>query len=203
MRTNNVRKGTGDERLYPQVVLSGTATLDELAQRISDATAFTAADIKGVVSALSDEIALAAAQGKSVRIDGLGTFRARLAVAGGGKGETAGSKAKLTAPSVHVSGLYVKPSNALVQATATAARLERVRDDGKPARKPLEPEKRLDALRKHLAKNGFISCPTYAALTRLSRSAATKELRELSQAQDAFITAEGAGSHRVYVGKNA
>ena len=202
MRRNNVRIASGDDRLYPQMVLNGVVTLDDVAQKISDGTTFTPGDIKGVVAALSHEIAVAAAEGNSVRIEGIGTFRARLAVKDDEKIECAGDDTKRNAQSVFVDGIYFKASGELVLQTNSHAHLKRIRQVADKSKIVLPPAERQTALRQYLTKNHYIGCAAYAALTGLSRSAATKELRELLHAQNSFLSAEGRGSHRVYVLKN-
>ncbi len=202
MRRNNVRLRQGDDRLYPQIVLEGVATLDDIAQRISNATTFNVSDIKGVVSALSYEIAAAAANGKSVRINGLGTFRARLQLAQNKKQEHAADDTRRNTVSVCVGGIYYKPSKELVAQTNELAKPQRVKQVGYIFAEAMSREERLQALRGYLNDNPFITCPTYATLTRQSRSAATKELRALADDETSFIAAEGRGSHRIYVLKN-
>lgn len=202
MRYNNVRIAAGDSRLYPQMVLNGVVTLDDVAQKISDGTTFSPGDIKGVVAALSREIAKAAADGKSVRIEGIGTFRARLAVTDDEKTEHEGDKTKRNTQSVFVDGVYFKPSGELVRQTNASAHLKRTKQESNALRTTLQPEERQAALRKHLTENRYINCATYARLCGLSKSAATKELRQLYHDESGFITAEGRGSHRVYVLKN-
>ncbi|MBR1838787.1 MAG: HU family DNA-binding protein [Bacteroidaceae bacterium] len=198
LRRNNVQQASGDDRLYPQIVLGGTVSLSDLAQEIENGSSLTSADIKAAVSALSAAIARHAAAGKSVRIPGIGTFRARLGYRDEERIETVDAQTKRKGPSVCVNGLYFKASQELVQQTSQLAVLERITTDDKAT--PVESlEARKDILRQYLSEHPFVNCATYARLTGLSKSVATKELRAMLHEADGFLAAEGQASHRVYV----
>ena len=58
------------------------------------------------------------------------------------------------------------------------------------------------ALRTYLAAKPYINVREYCRLTGLKRTAATLELRRLSEADDAWIGTMGQGTHKVYVMKS-
>ena len=64
---------------YPHLLKTGEVTLREMAEDIAQGNTFTRGDVIGVVQAVAGRIARYAAQGLTVRIEGLGTFRAPFA----------------------------------------------------------------------------------------------------------------------------
>lgn len=60
---------------YPCPVYSGRMNLSELAERISDATSFTAADVYGILKVFSFMIPGSLALGEIVDLEGFGTLR--------------------------------------------------------------------------------------------------------------------------------
>ena len=71
--------GRGKRRHAPRMLVEGTVTLGQLAERIARGTTFASAEIEGIVTLLVDELSGSLAEGYSVRIEGLGAFSAKLA----------------------------------------------------------------------------------------------------------------------------
>ena len=71
--------GSGKRRHAPRLLVEGTVTLGQLAERIARGTTFASAEIEGIVALLVDELSGSLAEGYSVRIEGLGAFTAKLA----------------------------------------------------------------------------------------------------------------------------
>ena len=69
---------TGERRSYPRLILDGQTTTDELAGAIAAATTFGAGEVKGLLGALAERLAVEMRRGKSVKLDGIGTFTAAL-----------------------------------------------------------------------------------------------------------------------------
>ena len=76
----------GDTLLYPRMVIRDSCGTDELAEYISAHTSFSPAEVKGVIELLGHGIARTMAQGRSVRIDGIGLFTPSLAIKEGKAG---------------------------------------------------------------------------------------------------------------------
>lgn len=64
-----------DGKWYPKSVLVGSAiTTDQLAKRVSAESTVSPADVKAVLTALSSVMGDYMAQGRSVKLDGIGSF---------------------------------------------------------------------------------------------------------------------------------
>lgn len=65
---------TGKRITYPKFARIDNASIKELAQRVGDVSGFSAGDIEGVLLQTAIEMAHLMAEGRSVKIDGIGTF---------------------------------------------------------------------------------------------------------------------------------
>lgn len=93
----------GDTLLYPRMVIRDSCGTDELAEYISAHTSFSPAEVKGVIELLGHGMARTMAQGRSVRIDGIGLFTPSLAIKEGKEREEPdGSGTKRNAASIRV-----------------------------------------------------------------------------------------------------
>jgi len=186
--------------LYPRMKIIGKATLNDLARQICGATSFTAADVKGVVAALVQEMATQMAQGKSVHIEGLGRFRARLEVCAWADAEREdGSTGHRTAKSVRVGGVNFVADPMLTHETDRLAMLERYTPRKSTTQTIETLEARVNDAVSYLEQHHTMSVAVYAQRTGLNNSAATRELRALANDPDSPIGARGAGSHKIYV----
>lgn len=65
---------TGKRITYPKFARIDNASIKELAQRVGDVSGFSAGDIEGVLLQTAIEMAHLMAEGRSVKIDGIGDF---------------------------------------------------------------------------------------------------------------------------------
>ena len=79
MQEMNLPNKDGKHILYPRLVQSGQASTDYITKILSEKSSFTRGDIKGLLQELADELAYQMGQGKSVKLDGIGTFVPSLA----------------------------------------------------------------------------------------------------------------------------
>lgn len=63
---------TGKRITYPKFARIDNASIKELAQRVGDVSGFSAGDIEGVLLQTAIEMAHLMAEGRSVKIDGIG-----------------------------------------------------------------------------------------------------------------------------------
>lgn len=192
--------GKGSEKLYPQMQSTGVLTLEEMAESIAHGSSFTTGDVKGLVDALADEIAQGVARGKTVQLEGIGSFRASLTLAETAEEELPDSETHRNAGSVRIDGVRFRCANALAVRANGYARLERVmpRKKGAEAEVPTLDE-RLALVRQFLGENPWMTVRDYARLTRQSAATAARELRTLRDSEDSFLTTRGRGPHKVYV----
>ena len=183
----------GDTLLYPRMVIRDSCGTDELAEYISAHTSFSPAEVKGVIELLGHGVARTMAQGRSVRIDGIGLFRKE-------REEPDGSGTKRNAASIRVGDVRFRADRQLVRETDLACNLER-ESGGKSAlcRSRYTPQERLALAKRYLEEHPVLTVGTYASLTGLSRTTAGKELRRWYETEGSGIGISGMGTHRVYV----
>lgn len=185
---------------YPRFQAGPPCTAGELARLAARNTAFTEAEVKGILALVAGAMADVMAEGRSVRIDGIGTFRPALGMRRGKEREQPGAgESRRNAQSIRVRTVHYRPDKALVDGVAAQCRPERVAGQGKRHVSPYTPEERLARALAFIGANGSLSVPAYAALTGLGRTTAGLELRRLAADPASGIAATGAGSHRLYV----
>lgn len=195
MRKLNDLRNDGETTTFPHLLQTGVTTTNEVARMLQARTSFTTSDVKGLIDALAEIIADETAQGRAVRIDGLGTFKAKLDLVKGKEREVEGGT-KRNAQSVRVSSVRFRADKKLVQRTDACAHLERTKEPASSA--TLEPlEARIERLNDFLTKNPFLRIADYVSFTHLSRSRARTELQSLCD--QGFLTTQGRGTHKVYV----
>ena len=75
-----------NRKWYPQSVLVGsTVTTDQIAKRLAAESTVSPADVKAVLEALSGVMGDYMAQGRSVKLDGIGSFFFQSSATGNGK----------------------------------------------------------------------------------------------------------------------
>ena len=79
MREMDADMNKSRRQRYPHLLKTGEVTLREMAEDIAQGNTFTRGDVIGVVQAVAGRIARYAAQGLTVRVEGLGTLRAPFA----------------------------------------------------------------------------------------------------------------------------
>ena len=200
MQEMNLPNDEGKRILYPRMKLAGQDDLEEIARRISRATTFTQGDIHGVVRALAEEMAWSMANGRSVKIEGLGIFTPSLALKKGFERETGEpGSTRRNATSICVDGVRFRTDKELVARTGQLCRLERSAQKFQRSSRRYTPEERLRLAHDYLATHPFMTTGTYCALTGLLPSSASRELRRWRDRPDSGIGTEGFGTHKVYV----
>ncbi len=155
--------------------------------------------ILGVLSLVSEKLSLSMSEGYSVKLDGIGTFHAKLGVRSDMLQDAfEEGESTRNAKSIQVSGVSYRADPELIRITRNRCVLERggISRLRKPA---LNLEERTQKAREFLEKNMFMRVPDYVRLTGLSRTAATTELRKLSLDPSSGITFRGRGSQKYYV----
>ena len=154
----------GDTLLYPRMVIRDSCGTDELAEYISAHTSFSRAEVKGVIELLGHGMARTMAQGRSVRIDGIGLFTPSLAIKEGKEREEPdGSGTKRNAASIRVGDVRFRADRQLVRETDLACNLER-ESGGKSAlcRSRYTPQERLALAKRYLEEHpdgGYLCFP--------------------------------------------
>ena len=155
--------------------------------------------ILGVLSLVSEKLALCMAEGFSVKLDGIGTFNAKLGVRDDvlpdafEEGEPSHN-----AKSIMVNGVAYRADKTLIRNTDRKCTLVRG-GVSRLKKSPFSPEERIEKARDFLKTHMFMRVPDYVQLTGLSRSTAAEELCKLARDPSTGIMSRGSRSQKVYV----
>ena len=194
----------GKKTTYPRMKLWGQVDLGYLASRISHASSFTPGDIMGLVTALTDSIAYEMAQGKSVKIDGLGIFTPSLGLRPQAEEqrdlrENEGKPYTPNAASLCLRNINFRADKEFIQKTASQCHLSK--SERKPQRSSTRytPQQRLKLAQDYLQTHPLLKVRDYCQLTGLLKSAASRELREWIANPESGIDYKGRGTHKIYI----
>ena len=155
--------------------------------------------IVAVMSLVSEKLALNMAEGYSVKLDGLGTFNAKLGMRSNVLQDAfEPGEPSHNAMSIQVTGVGFRADKELVRNTTRKCQLKRG-GVSRIKKSKLTLEERIGKARDFLQKNHFMRVPDYVRLTGLSRTAASMELRKLALNPSSGITSRGERSQKYYV----
>ena len=190
----------GKKVLYPRMRIQGQVDLKQLAEQMSFASTFAAAEIVGVVQSLTRAMAWEMAQGRSVKIDGLGIFTPALGLRKGVERESAEpGSTKRNAASIHVKDINFRADKELVSETDLNCTLERSERKFRRSSRQYTPEQRLRLAQEYLTQCPRMTVGDYSALTGMVRSTAAAELRRWAALPESGIGTAGRGTHVMYV----
>lgn len=193
---------TGKRITYPRFARIDNASLKELAQRVSDVSGFNVGDIEGVLLQTAIEMAHLMAEGRSVKIDGIGTFTPSLTLGRDKEREDPEEGGKhRNAQSIFIGGVNFRVDRTMISNISERCRLERAPWKRQRSSEKFTPEQRLALAIKYLDENPFLTVWEYRKLTGLLQTAATNELRKWGHQPDSGIGIAGRGAHRVYIKK--
>lgn len=195
-------QNTGKRITYPKFARIDNASLKDLAERVGLASGFSPGDIEGVLLQTAIEMAHLMAEGRSVKIDGIGTFTPALALRRFKEREEAGENGKhRNAQSIYVGGVNFRADRTMIRNVNASCRLERAPWKPQRSSQKFTPEQRLAMALKHLDEHPFLTVRDYRRLTGLLQTAATNELKQWANLPDSGIDTTGRGSHKVYIKK--
>lgn len=186
--------GRGKRLHSPRILIEGTTNLRDLAEQIARGTTFAAAEVEGMVGLLIDAMSDSIAAGYAVRIEGLGSFRAKL---GYRKDVTPEIEAEghRNAVSLRVAGIAFRPDKSFLHTTGEACRLSRQKRQVYASPHTGQSE-RLAAAQAFLREHGVLRVKEYKQLVSLSHTAASAELR--SFAEEGLLVRHGTRAQLVY-----
>ena len=171
---------------------------------------FSEGTMRAVIDALVQTMKSWMPLGHSIKIDGLGVFSLSLGfdtstpseakAAKKQKSGNLGDKQKTKYRHVCIKGIHFKPDPQLLRLMNKEATFERTEADIVVPRK-LD-DSREERIRKALAiidRQGYMTLSDYAIATGQSRSAASRDLTQLTNDPTSGITTRGAHSHKVWV----
>ena len=155
--------------------------------------------IIGVLSLVTEKLALSMAEGYSVRLGDIGTFSAKLGVRGDVLPETfEPGTPKHNARDIRVTGVNYRAGRDFIAMTNDRCYL--VKDGESRIRKPgTTLTERVALARQYLEKHHMMNVGDYRRLTGLSQTTASMELRRIVQDPASGITYTGSRSQKRYV----
>lgn len=189
MRENPGLLGEGARRKVPKMVVEHQYSLRDLAEEIAKRSMFSVGEVEGLMLSVADALAGRIADGYSVKIDGLGSFSAKLGLKKGAELRRQ-SGSMPNAASIEIAGLNFRADKELLRRANNRCRL--VRTKGQKYADPTEgKEERLEMLLGFLERHSCISLQQYAVMTRMSKRSARKELGEWESDKRIFRRGKG------------
>ena len=191
----------GKRILYPRMQLYGQKDLEYIADKVSYATSFTRGDIKGLVQAITEEIAHSMSEGYSVKIEGLGVFTPSLGLRKDKERESGEEGApRRNAASICLRDINFRVDKELLYETTGHCTLQRAQyKKCRRSSQMFAPEERLERAKEFMKKNTFMSVAEYCRLTGLLKTTAANELKAWAAQPDSGINYRGRGTHKLYV----
>ena len=190
--------GTGRTQAYYKMELT-PKTFEQFISQCAREGKMEEAQILGVLTLVSEKLALCMAEGYSVKLNGIGTVHAKLGMRSDML-QDAFEEGEPThnAKSITVTGVSFRADPDLTDATRRKCVL--VKGGVSRIRKTkLTLEERIQKAHEYLETNMFMRVPDYVKLTGLSRPSATKELRQLALNPSSGIASKGSRSQKYYV----
>lgn len=193
-------RGTGSTGAYYRLKTWRKLEFDEFVKRCHNLHgAFGKSVIEGVVVAVCEHLAYELGNGYCVRINGLGTFNAKLGVRrdkemdGFEEGTT-----KRNAKSIEVTGVSFRADKELIREIDRNCDLERGGED-RLCKSKFTEEERIEKARRYLRQNGYMRVFNYASLTGLSYTTASRELCRIASDPSTGIISQGRKSSKLYL----
>lgn len=191
---------TGEKPVFYRMKIEQNMDMERFVERLTyPGSGLSRGTVMQVMTAVAEQLAHCMAEGKSVSLEGIGTFTPRLGVVKGKEPDSMdGKKPKRNARSIEVNGVNYRADKTLVRETNLYCDLKR----GGVSRvrtSPFSEEERRTRALQFLDEHPFMRISDYMAITGLSRSSANRELLRLSKDPESGITTSGRGGHSVYV----
>lgn len=194
--------GTGERILYPRLAMVEQMSTEDFVREIASSSGFNIGNVEGVITQIAIELAHQMEQGKSVKLDGVGTFTPSLALYEDKEREKAGEgETHRNARSIVVGNVNFRVDKVLVRRINGRCELERAPWKAQRSSQKYTPEQRLALAVKYLDQHPFLTVYEYRKLTGLLRTTATEELQRWAKLPDSGIGIDGRGTHRVYIKK--
>ena len=199
----NDPQGKGENKVYYRMRIYKNVGMDELVKQVArPGSGLSEGTVWHVLTTLTEKMASLMADGQSVTLDGLGTFKPTLGVSRFKEMDTLdGDEAKRNAQSIEVNGVSFRVDPALVSQTDLYCTLQR----GKVSRlhrSRYSREERLALALRFLDEHKEMCVTDYVTLTGLSRTTAVRELQAFRADPQSGIGYKGFGSHKIYVRKS-
>ena len=193
----------GSKKCYYRMQSNGNVSTDELIHTICyhGGVGLSEDALRHALGELTAELARKIADGYSVTLDGVGTFRATIGLCDGKEPDTLdGDEVKRNAQSLELKGVTYRTDNELVKRARSQCRLERG-GTGRVIPSPYTRDERLQLAKDFLSAGAtpYMKIADYMQLTRLPKSTASRELRAFAANPASGIKSTGRLTHSVYI----
>jgi predicted histone-like DNA-binding protein len=192
--------GKGEHQVYYRMQTERNIGAAEFVEEVAGlGTGLSEGAVTHVLEQMVQTMARLLADGHTVTIGRLGTFRTAIGVMEGKEQDTFDAdEPKRNAQSIEVKGVNFRADKALVKDIRVQCRLERGKES-RLHRSPYTREERLARALAFMEEHTALRVPDYVRLTGLSRTTASLELRELCQDTTSGIRSMGQRASKVYV----
>ncbi len=192
--------GKGEHQVYYRMQTERNIGAAEFVEEVAGlGTGLSEGAVTHVLEQMVQTMARLLADGHTVTIGGLGTFRTAIGVMEGKEQDTFDAdESKRNAQSIEVRGVNFRADRALVKDIRVQCRLERGKES-RLHRSPYTREERLARALAFMEEHTVLRVPDYVRLTGLSRTTASLELRELCQDPTSGIRSMGQRASKVYI----
>ena len=192
--------GKGEHQVYYRMQTERNIGAAEFVEEVAGlGTGLSEGAVTHVLEQMVQTMARLLADGHTVTIGGLGTFRTAIGVMEGKEQDTFDAdESKRNAQSIEVKGVNFRSDKALVKDIRVQCRLERGKES-RLHRSPYTREERLARALAFMEEHTVLRVPDYVRLTGLSRTTASLELRELCQDPTSGIRSMGQRASKVYI----
>lgn len=192
--------GKGEHQVYYRMQTERNIDAAEFVEEVAGlGTGLSEGAVTHVLEQMVQTIARLLADGHTVTIGGLGTFRTAIGVMEGKEQDTFDAdEPKRNAQSIEVKGVNFRADKALVKDIRLQCRLERGKES-RLHRSPYTREERVARALAFMEEHTVLRVPDYVRLTGLSRTTASLELRELCQDPTSGIRSMGQRASKVYI----
>ena len=192
--------GKGEHQVYYRMQTERNIGAAEFVEEVAGlGTGLSEGAVTHVLEQMVQTMARLLADGHTVTIGGLGTFRTAIGVMEDKEQDTFDAdESKRNAQSIEVKGVNFRADKALVKDIRVQCRLERGKES-RLHRSPYTREERLARALAFMEEHTVLRVPDYVRLTGLSRTTASLELRELCQDPTSGIRSMGQRASKVYI----
>lgn len=196
-------QGAGKRKVYPRMVINRTLSLEDLTEKMkSHHRAFSPSTIEAVVMDLEDMMVEVLSMGYNVKLDGIGTFSLSLEFEDDKPTEMQEEGDKMLYRKVGVKNVNFKVDPEMLEQLRRETGLEREMSGVKVIKKNLySREERIARALEVIERDGYITLTDYAYINNLCRTAASKELKDITSDANSPIDWRGNGSHKVWIKK--
>jgi len=196
---------TGKRKVYPKMVVNRTMTTADMLDKMKlYHRAWAPSMIEGVLADVSDMLVQMLSMGYNVKLDGIGTFSLSLDFEDDKPTEMQGDDDKMIYRKVGVKNINFKTDTELLKQVKIETNRDLERDMGgvKVIKKELyTKEERIARAMRVIERDGLITLTDYAYINNLSRTAASLELKGITDDPNSPIKSRGSRSHKVWVKK--